>query len=183
MKSIYFYPRLLALVIALAACTDAGSASKAQVVKATPVTVAQSSHKQGQGKPALDISLVQPQQLIPEGQPASVDLSLRSSMPAGTVAVTLALPDTLSNSANADLQYQFTLPAGVLPLNLTLYSQVPGKHYIQLHAHHLETSEQRLFNAIVWVGEEPGSLKKSTMGVSEAPASGVQELPARESIY
>lgn len=167
-----------AAALVLAACSDTTTKT---VVKSTPVTLPQSAPVRG--KPGLDISLLQPQQWIPEALPASIDLSLRSSLPAGALELGITLPAALE-LMEGELQQRFELSGGHLPLELRVYANRPGKHYITLQAHHLQTGEQRLFNAVVWVGEDLESLKKRAAGAAkgEEPA-GVRELPAQETVY
>lgn len=180
MKKMLVHIAVVAAALVLIACKDPATEVGQGVVRSTPVQP--ETPAPGRGKPGLDISLLQPQQLIPEARPASIDLSLRSSLPAGELEVSITLPAALELMAG-DLQQRLKLPNGKLPLELTVYANRPGKHYIKLHARHLESGGQRIFNAIVWAGEDLESLKKRAAGAAKGDDSGVRELPAQESVY
>ena len=166
--------------LVLTGCGEDTTTVKQPVVKATPVQTEKATPQPG--KPGLDVSLLQPQQLIPDAQPARIDLSLRSSVPDGALEVTMALPEGMQ-LIQGDLQQRFTLPASELSIELTVYADRPGKHYIKLNTRHLETDEHRIFNAIVWAGDDLELLKKSAESPAKGEATGVRELPAQETVY
>lgn len=177
MKAWTVYTSCLVAALLLNACSDT-EITNDRPVKAVPVAVDQLSQRV---KPGLDVSLVSHQQLIPEGVPAEINLSLRAGLLTGQTKVRLELPDSLE-LLEGNLNHHFPQSEKVMSIELTVYARTAGKHYITLFAENDATARHRALSAIIWAGENIDSLKALETRTYKTDEGAVRELPAEETI-
>lgn len=150
--------RLCVVLMAIfaVACSDSKD-TKQEPLGMTSPKVADKSKASAIGKPSLGVLLEKPQQQIPVGLAAPIDLTLSSSLRPGQISVVVRLGDGLRLSEGA-LRYQIQTGDAKLPLSVSVIADEPGKYYVDVAVTDetgTEAISHKALSAIVWAGAKP----------------------------
>ncbi|HEY7883693.1 MAG TPA: hypothetical protein VIC08_01955 [Cellvibrionaceae bacterium] len=177
MKSFFFNSVIIACALLLVACSESEyNAESNAPVKSVPVTV--DNREPGRVKPGLSITLAEPQQQIPVGATAEINLSLTTGLTEGVLTVQLALPDQLA-LVEGQLRQEFDLATGRPEIQLFVRAEQEGKHYVPVMAE-LDRGQYRgrALSAIIWAGD--AAELKARAALLKGDETGIVELPAEE---